>query len=245
MFHCSLVLLHISKCDLFKLLALQHGYDYQRVTAPLFEDYHKTWVKIAHFYDIIHKYDIVACFDPDVYVRHPNISIEYIMARYNFTANSSFLMAADPNSKNNQDSQGRATLNMGFIIAQNNNLTKQILKGLALCVETIPGCEKWKTTWSHEQRAFSEYFRDRLMVGSELIIAPCKELNGYQESTSGCTGAIITHGWTIKHAIKRRLRKLMFENLMMLLDRRMWNGKHVSVASTSDIRKLGALNGTS
>ena len=161
------------------------------------------------------------------------------MERYNFTANSSFLMAADPNSKNNQDSKGRATLNMGFIIAQNNNLTKQILKRLALCGETIPGCETWKHKWSHEQRAFSEYFRDLMKVGTELIIAPCQELNGFQESTSGCSGTIITHAWTVKHTMRKRLRRLMFDNLMTFLDHEMWNKNHVSIASTSDIRKLG------
>lgn len=219
-------------------LAIQHGYDYRRITAPLISGYNQYWVKIPHFYNIIDKYDIVVCFDPDVYVRHPNISIEYLISRYNFTENSSFLMAEDPNEKSNQDSTGRIVLNTGFIIAQNNNLTKQILKQLALCGETIPGCETWKNKWSQEQRAFSDYFRDKMKVGSELIIAPCNDLNGYEESGTGCSGTLVTHVWNAKHTIKKRLKKLMLQNLMTILEQQMWDKNHTSIASTSDIQNL-------
>lgn len=220
------------------LLAVQHGYDYKRIVAPPLTEHHMTWVKIANLYDVLHKYDVVVCFDPDVYVRNPETTIEFLMDRYNFTVNSSLLMASDPNSKENQDSKGRATLNMGFIIARNNNLTRQILRQLALCTEMVPGCKRWRFEWSHEQRAFSEYFRDRMQIGSELIIAPCNELNGFDVSRSGCHGILVTHGWTIKGSMKDRLKKLMSENLMMLLEKKMWKDGHVYQSPTSDIRAL-------
>jgi len=218
---------------------MQHGYDYRRVVAPLIPGYHKTWVKIVHFYDMLHKYDIIVCLDPDVYMRDPNTSIEFLFSRYNFTENSSLLMVPDPNSKNNQDSKGRPALNMGFIIARSNNLTKQIFKELALCGDTIPGCEKWKFEWSHEQRAFSEYFRDRFKVGSELIVAPCADLNGFEESRSGCYGTFVLHVWTAKKSMKERLKKLMIHNLMSLLEEKMWTDSHIHIARTSDIHKVG------
>ncbi len=176
--------------------------------------------------------------DADAYVRHPNISIEYLLARYNFTRNSSFLMASDPDGKNNEDSKGRATLNTGFIIAQNNNVTKQILRRLALCAETIPGCEIWKTKWTWEQRAFSEYIRDQMKEGSELIIAPCNELNGFEESHSGCSGTFVLHTWTAKKTMMERLKKLMLENLMTILEEQMWRQNRSYVALTSDIKNL-------
>lgn len=161
------------------------------------------------------------------------------MDRYNFTASSSFLMASDTKAKRAHDSKGRTTLNTGFIIARNNKLTKQILKQWAVCAETIPGCERWRFQWSFEQRAFSEYFRDKWKLGSALIIAPCKELNGFEESGSGCLGTFITHAWTAKHTIGARLKKLMFENLISILEQEMWGENHTYVASTSDVRKLG------
>jgi hypothetical protein len=219
--------------------AILHGYDYLRITAPPIPGLGIPWVKIPHLYDIIHKYDIIVCFDPDVYLRHSNISVEFLMKRYNFTDKSSFLMAMDPNGKDNEDSQGRTVLNTGFIIAQNNNLTKQILKRLALCTVNIPGCEKWKYKWSHEQRAFNDYLRDQMKVGSELIIAPCDEVNGYDGSNSGCTGKLLVHAWIAKDTINKRVQKVMLETLMMILEKEMWENKHVSVALTSDIEKLG------
>jgi hypothetical protein len=194
---------------------------------------------------MLHKYEIVVCFDPDVYVRHPNTSIEFLINRYNFTNITSLMMASDPNSKNNQDSKGRATLNMGFIIAQSNNLTKQVFRRLALCTETVPGCDRWKYSWSHEQRAFSEYFRDLLKVGSELIIAPCNELNGFEKSGSGCEGVFVTHVWSAKHTMKERLKGILLNNLMGALEQQMWDDKHVSNASTSDVKKLGIENDAS
>jgi hypothetical protein len=220
-------------------LAIQHGYDYQRVTAPPVSDHHATWVKIAHLYHFVHRYDIVALFDGDVYINHPNISLEFLMAKYNFTDNSSLLLPVDPSFEFNHDSKNRPTLNTGFMIAQNNNITRHILKQWALCTETVPNCTQWRYIWSHEQRAFSEYFRDQMKLGSELIIGPCNELNGYDTSDSGCLGTFVSHVWTEKQTMMERLKKIMLTNLMTLLEQHMWEDKHVFVASTNDIEKLG------
>jgi hypothetical protein len=225
---------------LLLFLAIQHGYDYLRVIAPPSPEYSHPWLKVAHLYDTIFKYDIVVFFDSDVYVRYPNTSMEFLMARYNFTVNSSLLMAVDPNAKLNQDSKGRIVLNTGFIIAQSNSLTKQILKKWALCIETIPNCSEWRDRWSREQRSFSEYFREQMKLGTELIAASCDELNGYDTSGSGCSGTIVTHVWTAKHTLMERLKKLMLGNLMTLLEQSLWKDKHIYTASTSDIKTLVA-----
>jgi hypothetical protein len=195
-------------------------------------------VKISQLYDIVHQYDIIVCFDPDVYVKTPNVSIEHIMKIHHFNKTTSFLMAVDPGGPINKDGKGRTALNMGFIIAQNNELTRRILKDLALCPERVSNCSQWRHAWSHEQRAFSEYFRDRLKIGSELIIASCDDYNGFDNSGSGCRGQIITHAWTAKHTMQMRLKDLMVETLMMLLEKKMWGDNHVSVASTSEIKIL-------
>jgi len=222
--------------------AKRHGYDYLRITAPPIPSHYDTWTKVVQLYDAIQKYDIVALLDADAYFTNQDVSIEFLLERYNFTVNSSLLMAIDPNGAGNQDSKGRLTLNTGFIIAQNNNLTRHILKKLALCTKTIPGCDQWKNGWSFEQRAFSEYIRDEMKVGSELIEAPCSEGNGFADSGSGCMGSFVTHVWTQKHTVAERLQKTMLNNLMISLEKEMLENNHSVVAPTSDIEQLGAKN---
>lgn len=223
---------------IFSILAMQHGYHYKRIVAPHIPGYHSTWVKVVHLYRMLHEYDIVVFLDADVYVRNPKTSLEFLMKRYNFTDTSSLLMASDPNLNHNKDSKGRVTLNMGFIIVRSNNLTKHIFRELASCGDTISGCDNWKLNWSHEQRAFSEYFRDRFKVGSELIIGPCTEINGYDTSTTDCKGDFVLHVWAAKQTIPERLKKLMVNNLMSILEEKMWSDNHIFIAPTSDIQKL-------
>jgi hypothetical protein len=43
--------------------------------------------------------------------------------------------------------------------------------------DTIKGADHWKLSWSYEQRAFSEYFRDGFVEGEDLIIASCADAN--------------------------------------------------------------------
>ena len=224
--------------------AKYHGYDYLRVTSPPIPSHYGTWTKVVQLYDVVQKYDIVVLIDADAYFTNQNISIEFLMERYNFTDNTSLLMAEDPNGLINKDSKGRATLNTGFIIAQNNNITTYILKKLALCTRTIPGCDQWREKWSFEQRAFSDYIRDELKVGSELIVAPCTEVNGFAGSRSGCIGSFISHIWTQKHTVGERLQRTMLNSLMISLEKKMWENNHSLIASTSDIEELEARNNT-
>jgi galactosyl transferase GMA12/MNN10 family len=227
---------------IFFISAKQHGYDYLRITAPPIPEHYNTWTKVVQLYHIIHKYDIVVLLDADAFFVNSNISVEFLLSRYNFTVNSSLLMPADPNFARNKDSKGRIALNTGFIIAQNNNLTKHILKKLALCTKTIPGCDKWKNRWSHEQRSFSDYIRDEMKIGSELIIAPCNELNGFTGSGEGCSGIFVTNVPTQKHTVVERLQNRMMNTLMTLLENAMWGNNHSLIALTSDINKLEAQN---
>ena len=225
--------------SIFFISAKRHGYDYLRITSPPVPSHHDSWTKVVQLYDVLHRYDIVVLLDADAYIVNPNTSIEFLLERYNFTINSSILLAIDPNTMFNKDSKGRRTLNTGFIIAQNNNLTRYMLKQLALCTRTIPGCDQWKGAWSFERRAFSEYIRDQMKIGSELIIAPCEESNGYVDSNTECLGTFVAHMWSHKNTMGDRLQKTMLNNLMTFLEKEMWENHHSIVASTiSDIEEL-------
>lgn len=104
----------------FFISAKRYGYDYLRITSPSIPSHHDSWTKVVQLYDVFHRYDIVVLLDADAYIVNPNTSIEFLLERYNFTRNSSLLLAIDPDTAFNKDSQGRLTLNTGFIIAQNN-----------------------------------------------------------------------------------------------------------------------------
>lgn len=206
--------------------ALRHRYYYRRITAVPIRGYAPTWVKVTELYKAIQNFSIVVFLDADAYLVHPNISIEFLMDRYNFSINSSLLMAIDPNRFFNKDSKGRIVLNTGFIIARNTKLTKTILQNLANCSHIYKACDQWNTKWSFEQRAFSEYFRDQMKLGSELIAAPCNELNGYSSSRSGCLGLFLSHVWNDKPSIIQRLKRTLLTNLMELLEAELWNDEH-------------------
>lgn len=195
-------------------------------------------------YDVVHKYDVVVLLDADAYVVNPNISIEFLLERYNFTVNSSLLMAIHPNTAFNKDSEGRITLNTGFIIAQNSDSTTHVLKKLALCTKTIPGCDRWKGAWSFEQRAFSENIRDQMKVGSELIMAPCNESNGFIDSGTECMGSFLSHVWSQKGSVGARLQTTLPYDVMTFLEKDMWENNHSLIALTGDIEKLGPQSDT-
>lgn len=81
-----------------------------------------------------------------------------------------------------------------------------------------------------------------MKVGSELIIAPCEETNGYVGSNTECPGMCVAHVWNHKSTMGDRLQKTILNNVMSLLEKEMWENHHSRVASTSDIEKLGVQN---
>ena len=52
-----------------------------------------------------------------------------------------------------------------------------------------------------------------MKIGSELIIAPCNECNGFVGSNTECNGTFISHVWTQKNAVLGRLQRIMLTNL--------------------------------
>ena len=108
------------------------------------------------------------------------VPFEWLFNHWNITTRTSISMPWDvieerPNTGEvvSQDSKGVQVFNAGFVIVHNLPLTFEMLQAWGDCpTETrYKGCAHWKTNWSHEQRAFSEYIRyDFNPQGDNIVV---------------------------------------------------------------------------
>ena len=66
--------------------------------------------------------------------------------------------------------------------------------------DVIKGADIWKLNWSYEQRTFSDYLRDGMVEGEDLIIASCADAN--DSNTQYCNGTFVTHLWGRKDEVR-------------------------------------------
>ena len=127
-----------------------------------------------------------------------------LINRWGFTKGSSLLMPEDPVQDWNYDSHDRLMLNTGFIFAQATPLALDILREWSSCYrDGPPECQKFGLKWGHEQTAFSEWYRDRMVEKQDLIIAPCHEANGGgMNPPNACNGTFVQHLWWGKDHVR-------------------------------------------
>ncbi|KAF2275310.1 uncharacterized protein EI97DRAFT_379225 [Westerdykella ornata] len=192
-----------------------HGYDYKFIQAPNFQDRHATWIKPSALANEINNYKFIVFLDADAAFRWLHVPIEWMLNYWKIQPEHSLTMALDPWDEKepqcNSDRFNRTYTNTGFIVAQNNEHTMQILKDWHECPDDTkyPGCSQWKKPRFHEQSAFGEYVRyDYEQYIKEL---PCAEANGFPGvEVSHCQGQFIRHYWFDKWRVKEDFR----ENIM-------------------------------
>lgn len=115
---------------------------------------------------------------------------------------NSLALALDPELDYNKDRFDRLYLNTGFIVAQNNERTFEILDAWRLCPEEggqHPNCTEFRTNSAGrptDQGGFGTYIR--YDYPDDIKELPCTEANGYTQSGTECTGDFIQHLWTGK-----------------------------------------------
>jgi hypothetical protein len=115
---------------------------------------------------------------------------------------NSLALAADPDREFNQDEKGKINLNTGFIVAQNNDKTYEIMDSWDHCSDEggkYPGCEKYRLNEPGrptDQGGFGSYVR--YDFPDDIKELPCDEANGFPEAHTGCDGKFIRHLWTGK-----------------------------------------------
>ncbi|KAF1816984.1 hypothetical protein P152DRAFT_5547 [Eremomyces bilateralis CBS 781.70] len=188
------------------LYATIHGYDYHLIRTPNFSDRVAPWTKIPALSDHLHNYDMVISIDADALFTHLNLPFEWLLNRWQVPPGASLTMARDPIADQNFDTKGRVYNNAGFIIAQNNPRTHEILRAWASCPEDherFPGCDNLRQNWPAEQAAFGEYIRYAYDRPTDLHEITCTEGNGWLGSNSGCDGVFVEHMWSGKNEVHR------------------------------------------
>ncbi|KAH7383747.1 hypothetical protein BKA66DRAFT_417531 [Pyrenochaeta sp. MPI-SDFR-AT-0127] len=199
------------------LYAKIHGYEYRFFNAHEMEGLHNTWVKPHVLFDLLHSYKFVVFIDADATIQHLELPLEWMFNRWGITPQTSIAMPLDTRQILNgdehasEDSKGKLQLNTGVMVAQALPHTFDMLTAWKECPDEkrYPGCGAWRETWSHEQKAFSEYIRyDFNPNGTNIVEIPCNDAMGYPGITdhswilSNCTGQFIRH-----HTIDKAMTK--------------------------------------
>jgi hypothetical protein len=219
------------------LYALIHGYDYKFYQAQHIPDHHDTWIMPHVFRELILDYQFVVAMDADVTLPHLDVPLEWMFNRWGIKEHTSMALPWDTMEwRNNKtvtvDSQGLRVLNTGFVVAQNSEVTIDLLEKWRDCTteKRYLGCAKWKETWSHEQRAFSEYIRYDYNFTPETIISiPCddavgwpgfkKDLEGDNYKVTDCSGNFVRHYTIGKDKVKTAGTNSIMQALSDVLQR--------------------------
>lgn len=189
--------------------AMIHGYDYQFVRAPDYDDRWGTWVKVPLMKEALKTHDYILFMDSDVVFHYPHLPLEWLMNYWNMTQDTLVMMALDPDEPQNYDHKGNRYLNTGFIIAQQSKRTQEMYKAWAECPNETryKGCARWKLEMFHEQAAFGSYIRYDYDRPNDIRVLPCVEANGAPEAINrgGCKGTFVRHYWVDKGLVSKAL----------------------------------------
>ena len=202
---CQISCETLAENKLTPLLAKIHGYKYYFVEVEDFKDRRNSWKKPPVIAEILKKHDACIYLDSDAIFNNLELPFEWLMNYWDIHNDKSTLsLALDPDAPVNRDKFGKAYANTGFIIAQNNAKTFEILKAWEECPndDSIhPECIDYRDSQGGsghptDQGGFGNFIR--YDYAEDIQELPCTEANGFLESKSGCSGVFIKHLWTGK-----------------------------------------------
>ena len=181
--------------------AVRHGYDFRRVQAIAKEGYNPTWPKMSVLLSLLNenKYDMLVYLDGDAYITNTSVPLSVIFNVAHFTSQHSVMLARDPPREANMNRFGDVNVNTGFIVVRNDTASRQVLKAVLDCPETIAECEHLKRDWPHEQGALNNFVVP-FLAESTLLQASCDLFNGFAGDYY-CKGRFVSHAWTGKNEL--------------------------------------------
>ena len=154
--------------------------------------------------EILKKHDTCIYLDNDAIFKNLDLPFEWLMNFWEVhPETNSLALAYDPDAEHNLDKFGQIYLNTGFIIAQNNPKTFEVLKAWWECPDNPdhPECTDFRFNAPGkptDQGGFGTFIR--YDYAEDIKPLPCTEANGFPESVSGCEGIFIRHLWTGKRS---------------------------------------------
>ncbi|CZT22062.1 uncharacterized protein RCC_07932 [Ramularia collo-cygni] len=191
------------------LYAKIHGYKYYYVDIDEFTDRRASWKKPVIMPELLKRHETCIFIDSDAVFTHLTIPFEWLMNYWSIDPEKhSLTLAIDPDLPWNKDKFNKTYVNTGFIVAQNNERTFEIMDEWRVCPDDggrHPNCTDFKTAdpgHVTDQGGFGTYIRyDYKENVKELS---CDDANGFPESETECKGTFLRHLWTGKDTwIKR------------------------------------------
>ena len=183
-----------------------HGYKYYFVTFDTPEDRRSSWEKPAIISKILEKHQTCVYIDSDAIFYHMDLPMEWLINYWQIDPEvHSLSLAWDPNFPHNMDKFNKLYLNTGFIIAQNNSHTFDILRDWDDCTNETgkhPECTEFRYNGfgrPTDQGGFGTYIR--YDYPNNIKDLPCAEANGFPEDPSECKGTFIRHMWSGKSTL--------------------------------------------
>ncbi|TQV95177.1 Galactosyl transferase [Cordyceps javanica] len=180
-----------------------HGYKYYYVTVSSYEDRRTSWKKPTIISKLLAKHQACVYIDSDALFRNLDLPFEWLMNYWKINpVTNSLALAFDPVHEWNKDEFGKEYLNTGFLVAQNNPRTFEILNAWADCPNDggrYPDCVKFRTNdpgRPTDQGGFGTFVRYDYV--DDIKELSCDEANGFPEAHAGCDGTFIRHLWTGK-----------------------------------------------
>lgn len=153
--------------------------------------------------EILKDHDACVYLDSDAIFHHLDLPFEWLMNYWDVhPETNSLALAVDPLSEKNKDKFGKVFLNTGFIIAQNNPKTFEIMDAWEDCANdggVHPDCVSFRTNGPGQvtdQGGFGTFIR--YDYPEDIKELPCAEANGFPEAQCDCFGHFIKHLWTGK-----------------------------------------------
>ncbi|EQK97763.1 hypothetical protein G6O67_004827 [Ophiocordyceps sinensis] len=185
------------------LYAKIHGYKYYYVAIEDYPDRRSSWKKPPVMAKILKEHDVCVYLDSDAIFPRLDLPFEWLLNYWQlFPEINSLALAVDPDLEGNKDRFGKLYLNTGFIVAQNNPTTYDILDAWQKCPDEdgpYPACVDFRYNapgQPTDQGGFGTFVRYNFT--EHIRELPCVEANGFPQNDWGCKGQFIRHLWTSK-----------------------------------------------
>lgn len=153
--------------------------------------------------ELLKRHETCIFIDSDAVFNHLTLPFEWLMNHWALDPDvDSLALAFDPDISYNKDEFKKTYVNTGFIIAQNNERTFEIMDAWNHCSDPDgkhPKCEKFKKAKPGrptDQGGFGTYIRYDYKENIREL--SCNDANGFPESGTECKGRFIRHLWTGK-----------------------------------------------